>query len=63
MRRNDNSVTACCCLFKTMQSRPKSNVNEPRAVRDTLNLRIRPELRSLIDQAAELTIFQGSSLT
>ncbi len=37
-----------------MQSRPKSNVNAPRAVRDTLNLRIRPDLRSLIDRAAEL---------
>lgn len=37
-----------------MQPTSKSSEKASRTVRDTLNLRIRPDLRSLIDQAAEL---------
>lgn len=38
----------------TAHSRPKPKTKALRTVRDTLNLRIKPDLRSLIDQAAEL---------
>jgi len=44
----------------TAQSRPKPTTKAQRTVRDTLNLRIKPELRSLIDQAAML---EGKSRT
>ena len=59
MGRNDEVITPWYAP-SSMKRLPMPTAQQPRPKRDTLNLRIKPALRGLIDRAAELS---GKNLT